>query len=87
MIELIMSYIAIWAPALVACLGVLTTICVSISKVTKTIYTIKSDKDFKELRAELKRTQLLMQEQKKTNELLLEKVTNIKDYAKIKDKE
>ena len=84
MIETIMSHVAIWAPSLVAILGVLGTLCVFVSKVSSAIFAIKNDKDFVELRKELKQAQAEMRQIRKTNDLLLTKLTNIKDYSKLK---
>lgn len=84
MIETIMSHVAIWMPSLVAILGVLGTLCVFVSKVSNAIFTIKNDKDFMEMRKELKCAQAEMRQLKRTNDLLLTKLTNIKDYSKLK---
>lgn len=87
MLELIIEYVSIWAPSLVAILGVVATILTAISKTKDFINTIKADIDFKSLKEDLNRLSKENEELVRCNKLLLDQITKIKDYADNKKKE
>lgn len=86
-ITVICEQVAIWAPSLVAILGMVATILAGLNKVKEAIETFKSDRTLKDLETKLNKTLNENQEIVRTNKLLLEEITRIKDYADLKKKE
>ena len=86
MMEILMTYVAIWAPSLVAVLGVVASIVLAINKATAAIRDIKLDKTFVELNNKLSTLANKNEELVKCNKLLLDQITKIKDYADQKEK-
>lgn len=86
MMEILMTYVAIWAPSLVAVLGVVASIVLAINKATAAIRDIKLDKTFVELNNKLSTMAKENEELVKCNKLLLDQITKIKDYADQKEK-
>lgn len=80
-LRIIMEYVSIWAPSLVAVLGVVITILTAISKTKDFINTIKNDVDFKAIKDKLEKTSRENEELVRCNKLLLDQITKIKDYA------
>ena len=84
MIEIIVTYAAIWAPSLVAILGVVTTILIALGKTKDAFAALKKDETLKEVKDELKNCIQQNSELKKTNDLLLDEITKIKNYSSYK---
>ena len=83
----ILTYISVWAPSLVAILGVVATVVVAINRVISAIKGMKEDVDFAEVKKKLETLAAENQELARLNKLLLDKITKIKDYADVKKKE
>lgn len=86
-IALIISYASMWAPALVAIFGTVTTVVLAINKCRDAIEGFKKDDTLRELKEEVKRVSQENQELVRCNKLLLEQITQIKGYADVKKKE
>ena len=88
-IELIMTQATIWAPSLVAVLGVVATLIPAynkiksaLSEVKETNAEIKKTKEFEKLHADLRQAHLDNKELKEQIGLLIDKYTGVKDYEK-----
>lgn len=84
MIELLLTYISIWCPALVAILGVVAVVIAAVAKVKKAINEFRDTEDIKALTEEIK---LLRTENRELNEkynLMLDEITKIHEYYKTK---
>ena len=86
MMEILMTYVAIWAPSLVAVLGIVASVVLAVNKATAAIRDIKLDKTFIELNNKLTTMAQENRELVKCNKLLLDQITKIKDYADQKEK-
>lgn len=80
-IDIISQYVSIWAPSLVAILGTVATVILSISKVKSAIDTLKDEAAIKELNAKLKDLAAENAEIVRCNKLLLDQITKIQGYA------
>ena len=80
-IALIIQYAAIWAPALVAVLGTITTVILAINKCRDAIHEWKTDDTMRDIRANLAKVSKENEELVRCNKLLLDEITKIKDYA------
>lgn len=80
-IEIILEYIAIWAPSLVSIAGVITTVLLAIGKTKKAADALKNDVELANLAKEAKRLANENEELVRCNKLLLDNITKIKDYA------
>lgn len=85
--ETILSYIAIWSPALVAVLGVITTVVLALGKLFKAVQDFKNDKSMVDLTGALDTLRRENEELIRCNKLLLDQITKIKGYADIKQEE
>ena len=85
--EMILSYIAIWSPALVAVLGVVTTVVLALGKLFKAIQDFKNDKSIADLTTALDSLRRDNEELVRCNKLLLDQITKIKGYADTKQEE
>lgn len=86
LIEIIVQYVSIWAPSLVAMLGVVATVCVAIAKTKTALNALKTDTTLKELKDELQQAISQNAELVKCNKLLLDEITKIKGYANSKER-
>lgn len=86
-IALIIQYAAMWAPALVAVLGTITTVILAINKCRDAINEWKSDDTMRDIRANLAKVSQENEELVRCNKLLLDEITKIKDYADHKKRE
>lgn len=80
-LEIIMQYVSIWAPSLVAIFGTVTTVLLAISKLKSAIDTFKDEQTIKELN---KKLEVLAKENAEIvhcNKLLLDQITKIQGYA------
>lgn len=85
--EIIIQYASIWAPSLVAILGVITTILVALGKTKDAFDQLNRDETLKDVRKQLVSLAQENAELVRCNKLLLEQITKIKDYADQKKKE
>jgi gas vesicle protein len=86
-IEIIVQYVSIWAPSLVAILGVVATVIGAINKSKAALEEFKKSDTLKDLASELKTSISENQELRYQNSLLLDEITKIKDYVKHKKEE
>lgn len=86
-LQIIVEYVAIWAPSLVAILGVVSTVLVALSKTKEAFSKLNKDETLKELKTEMKKLVSENEELVRCNKLLLDNYTKIKDYADTKKKE
>lgn len=86
-ITIILEQAAIWAPSLVAILGMVYSVITTIGKFNKTIDTFKADKTLAEVNAKLSALAAENEELVRTNKLLLDQITKIHNYADAKKKE
>lgn len=80
-IAIIVEYVSIWAPSLVAILGVVSTVLVAISKTKTALDALKKDETIKQLEAKFTEQAKTNEELIRCNKLLLDQITKIKDYA------
>lgn len=83
-IKIIVEYASIWAPSLVAVLGIIYTVVVALGKTKDAFDALKKDETLKDLRAELKTSLRQNAELNEKYNLLLDELTKIKDYVKHK---
>ena len=87
-LRIIMEYISIWAPSLVAILGVVVTILTALGKTKEAFENLKGDKTLKDVNDKLTTLASENEELIRCNKLLLENITRIKGYAdEVKKKE
>lgn len=80
--EMIIALISVWCPALVAVLGVVSTVLIAIGKTKDAIDTLKQDTTFKTLAIDLQTVISQNETLREQNDLLLDEITKIKDYRK-----
>lgn len=83
-ISTLLAYVAIWAPALVAVLGIATTVILAINKVRAAIKEFKKDDFVKQLAERCERLAASNEELTRTNSLLLDEMAKIKGYADLR---
>lgn len=88
-IDMVLAQAAIWAPSLVAVLGIVATIIPAYNKIktvlaeTKESNTeVRKTKDFEKLHADLRQAHLDNKELKEQISLLIDKFAGVKDYEK-----
>ena len=86
-IDIIVSYASIWAPSIVAILGVVVTILTALGRTKEAFENLKKDETLKEVKDELNRVAAENEELIRCNKLLLDEITRIKDYSEVKKKE
>ena len=86
-LQVIVEYVAIWAPSLVAILGTITTVILAINKCRDAILDWKNDKTLHGVKNELVKISQENEELVRCNKLLLEELTKIKGYADAKNRE
>ena len=87
LLRTIVEYVSIWAPSLVAILGVVTTILVALGRTKEAFDKLNKDETLKDVNSQLKKLTTENEELIRCNKLLLEQITKIQDYADIKKKE
>lgn len=85
-IKIVLEYVAIWAPSLVAILGIVASILTAYNKTAEAIEAFKADKSLKDVNDNITRLANDNAELVRCNKLLLEEITKIKDYAGKGDK-
>lgn len=86
MIELLITYISIWCPALVAILGVVAIVIAAVAKVKVAINEFRKTEDIANLTKELKVLQAENHELNEKYSLLLDEITKIHNYYNEKKK-
>lgn len=86
-LQVIVEYVAIWAPSLVAILGTITTVILAINKCRDAILDWKNDATLHGVKDELTKISQENEELVRCNKLLLEELTKIKGYADAKNRE
>lgn len=81
MIETILTYASMWAPAIVALLGILVTVIKAIGLVRKAIDELKENTNIHDMKVELSRLTTQNKELVRCNKLLLDRITKITNYA------
>lgn len=81
MIEILIEHITIWLPSLVAILGVVTSVIVACGKTKAAISEFKKSDEVANLTAEVKRLASENRELRHTENLILDELTKIKNYA------
>lgn len=79
--ELILTYVSMWAPALVAILGVVASVIFAIAKVKSAINDFRKSDDIANLTVEIQRLAAENKELRRTENLLLDEITKIENYA------
>lgn len=83
-IKIIIEYAAIWAPSLVAILGVISTIIPALIKTKEALARLKSDETIKNLETIVTKQAAENKELTRVTKLMLDEITKIKDYAEHK---
>lgn len=93
MLEVIITYLSMWAPSLVAILGIVGTIVAAFNALAKhlaaakqTIAELKDAREWKDATAKLDELAAQNAELARYNKLLLEQITRIRGYADEKEK-
>lgn len=84
---LIIEYVAIWAPSLVAILGMVSTVLLAIAKCKEAAEKLKNDTTIKDMKTQFQQMASENAELVRTNKLLLDEITKIRGYADAKKKE
>ena len=79
--ELILTYVSMWAPALVAILGVVASVVFAIAKVKSAITDFRKSDDIADLTTEINRLAAENKEIRRTENLILDELTKIENYA------
>lgn len=86
-LKIVLEYVSIWAPSLVAVLGVVVTILTALGKSKAAFDNLKADNTLKEVNEKLTKLAAENEELVRCNKLLLDNITKIQDYADNKKKE
>ena len=84
MIEILMNYISIWLPSIVAIFGTVATLLAALSKTKSAINELKKDDILKALKEDLEKSIKDNQEIKEQNDLLIDELKKIKNYRENK---
>lgn len=79
--EIILTYVSIWVPALLAVLATVSSVIVAMAKTKSAIDEFRNSTEVKSLASEVKHLASENAELTRTNKLLLDEITKIKDYA------
>ena len=79
--ELILTYVSMWAPALAAILGVVASVVFAIAKVKSAINNFRKTDDIANLTTEINRLAAENKELRRTENLILDELTKIENYA------
>lgn len=83
-VELVLSYASMWAPAVASIIAVICAIVTSISKATAAVESLKNDTDFKDVKQQLNKVSTENRELVKCNKMLIDQLTKINGYADAK---
>lgn len=84
LINYIVEYAAIWAPALTAVAGTVAIFIKAFKKIKEAVHEVKDEESFKQLKDEINAQNQLIKEQNAAIDMLLTKVTGVYDYKKEK---
>lgn len=84
LVELIVSYVSIWAPSIVAILGVVALIVKGVNEVRVAVKELRSDQTIKDLASKLEEALATNKELVETNKILIDQVTRIQGYVDAK---
>lgn len=79
--ELILTYVSMWAPALAAILGVVASVVFAVAKVKSAINDLRKSDDIANLTTEINRLAAENKELRRTENLILDELTKIENYA------
>lgn len=79
--EIILTYVSMWAPALVAILGIVASVIFAVGKVKTAITDLRKTDDIANLTKELQNLAAENKELRHRENLLLDEITKIKNYA------
>lgn len=79
--ELILTYVSMWAPALVAILGIVASVIFAVAKVKVAINDLRKTEDIANLTKELQNLAAENKELRHRENLILDEITKIKNYA------
>ena len=82
----IAEYASIWAPSLIAILGVIVTVAKALANVKGAIEEVKADKTLAEVNNKLTTIAHENEQLVKTNKILIDKITQIENYTDLKEK-
>lgn len=80
-VDIIVNYVSIWAPALVAILGILATVAKGLGELRKAVVALKEDKTISDLNKKIDAVVSENKELVRCNKLLLDRLTAIKNYS------
>jgi len=86
-LAIILQYVSIWAPSIVAIFGVIATILAAMAKTKDAFQKLNKDETLKDVNKKLTALCAENQELARCNKLLLDKITQIEGYADFKKKE
>lgn len=86
-LAVIIEYAAIWAPSLIAILGVVATVIGAAAKTREAFALLNRDETLKGIKEKLENLAKENEELVRCNKLLLEQITKIRNYADEKKKE
>lgn len=84
---LLMTYLPMYAPAIVAILAIVAAVIPYLVKAHEALKAFKDSQEYKELLKQLKTQSAENRELVRCNKLLLDEITKIKGYADAKSKE
>lgn len=85
-LNILVEALAIWAPSLTAIVGVVYTVITALNKTKAAWNELKENTDFKALKKDLETALKQNEELILQNNLLLDRITKIKDYTEHKKK-
>lgn len=84
-IDYIVEYAAIWAPALTAIIGAVAVFIKAFTKIKEAVKEIKDEKTIKELKEQVEIENMLLRQVRDELRVTNEKLYNVKDYGKNKE--
>lgn len=82
LIQLVVSYISIWVPALVATIGTVAAILAALGKTKAAIAEFKKDDTMKQLSADLKKALSDNAELKQQQDIIIDELKKVENYRK-----
>lgn len=79
-VEMIVSYVAIWVPSLVAVIGLVGTILSAVNKTKSALKELKNEDSFKQLSVKLSKAIADNKQLKQQNDIIIDQLTKIKGY-------
>lgn len=79
-IELVLEYVAIWLPSIMAAGGIVYTVLAAISKTAKALEEFKKSDEIKELKNVIQEQSQKLEIQQAQLDIIIDELTKIKDY-------